>query len=240
MTTYKPSVSFLDAASYLSNASNLSNLPNEMKLELYGLYKFLTVSPEPQTTRPSIFSFEGRAKWDAWKAVGSTWRNRCEAAEGRYMDIAKGLGWRHGASNHSAEPSRELTVEELLEQESDPEGSDVAHGAAMGIGVSTMSALPITENNGGGTIHDLAVAGDTDKLLAHFKATLAVDVNARDDYGFTALHLACDRGHTSVVTALLQNGADTSVKDSDGLTALDLAREANQEDIVTLLESYKH
>lgn len=41
-----------------------------------------------------------------------------------------------------------------------------------------------------------------------------VDVNAKSNYGATALSFACDKGHTEVVRLLLERGADPNVKDT--------------------------
>lgn len=58
-------------------------------------------------------------------------------------------------------------------------------------------------------LHDLAADG----LLEDIKAMKpdSTAVNSRDDYGFTPLHLAADRGHASVVHCLIENGADCSL-----------------------------
>jgi hypothetical protein len=52
--------------------------------------------------------------------------------------------------------------------------------------------------------------------VAAVKALLAkgVDVNAKTDYGATALHFAADKGHVEVVKILLQHKADVHAKDT--------------------------
>eukprot|EP00567_Pseudictyota_dubia_P016489 CAMPEP_0197449404 /NCGR_PEP_ID=MMETSP1175-20131217/21330_1 /TAXON_ID=1003142 /ORGANISM="Triceratium dubium, Strain CCMP147" /LENGTH=92 /DNA_ID=CAMNT_0042981531 /DNA_START=31 /DNA_END=309 /DNA_ORIENTATION=+ len=42
-------------------------VPNEEKLQAYGLFKQATVG-DVNTERPGMLSFEAKAKWDAWKA----------------------------------------------------------------------------------------------------------------------------------------------------------------------------
>ena len=46
------------------------------------------------------------------------------------------------------------------------------------------------------------------------------NVNAKDEDGRTALHLAAFNGHADIVEALLRHGADVNAKDKDGYTAL--------------------
>lgn len=43
---------------------------NDAKLKLYGLFKQATVGPV-NTKRPGMTDFVGKAKWDAWNALGS-------------------------------------------------------------------------------------------------------------------------------------------------------------------------
>jgi ankyrin repeat protein len=49
------------------------------------------------------------------------------------------------------------------------------------------------------------------------------DVNAKDDYGDTALIGASKNGHTQIVKELIKEGADASAKNDNGYTALTLA-----------------
>lgn len=52
--------------------------------------------------------------------------------------------------------------------------------------------------------------------VAAVKAFLdkGVDVNAKTQYGATALSYACDKGHVEVVRLLIERGADVNVKDT--------------------------
>lgn len=82
-------------------------------------------------------------------------------------------------------------------------------------------------------LHDIAIEGDSDALVAFLDDNPNVDVNALDEYvglallhlrrrailelnntsqGFTPLHLSSDRGNISVVRVLLKRGADVSIK----------------------------
>ena len=87
-------------------------------------------------------------------------------------------------------------------------------------------------------------------------ASRRVIVGPSHEQGYTALHLAADRGNVATVEFLLKQGADKTLKvslrvmepleripflkrttqDTDGYTATDLATIAQQHNIVALLE----
>ncbi|KAI0094940.1 ankyrin repeat-containing domain protein [Irpex rosettiformis] len=241
MSSYEPSSSFQDAAAYLSNATALSNVSNTVKLELYGLFKFLTVSPTPTSSRPSIFDFAGRAKWDAWSAVGKSYANQPAEAERRYLDIAQGLRWEEGAGEiakvEKAQKSQsEGGDDEDIWDKDDASSSTRSNGAGvMGNAMSTMAVVEQTEQEEE-SLHSLARAGNVDGFKVFLDSYPGIDVNARDENGYTPLHLASDRGCRAMVEALLSAGADSSIKDEDEFTALELARVAEHGDVVALLE----
>jgi len=221
---------FDDAAAYLSNASSLKDVSSVMKLELYGLFKYVTVAPLPTTPRPSIFDFTGRAKWDAWNTAGNAYAVKADA-EKKYLDIARSLGWKEGiAVPEPAPQSQDIW-------DSDEEGkASKSSGAAEGFG-NSVSSMARPEDEKDNSLHGLAISNDLQGLLAFTEQDPNVDLDARDDFGYTALHLAADRGHKSVVEFLLKKGVNRSVKDEDDLTALELAEAAGHESIVQLLSS---
>jgi hypothetical protein len=61
------------------------------------------------------------------------------------------------------------------------------------------------------------------------------DVNARDNWGWTALTLACLTGYNEVVKDLLDKGADVNSANNDGKTALMIASARENIDLVNLL-----
>ena len=65
------------------------------------------------------------------------------------------------------------------------------------------------DNEGAGVIRVLLEAG--------------VDINARGNNGWTALHVAADNEEAEVVRALLEAGADMNAKGNNGRTALHVA-----------------
>ncbi|EIM92585.1 ankyrin [Stereum hirsutum FP-91666 SS1] len=224
MSDYTPSPTFHEAASYLSKASSLSQTSNALKLELYGLFKVLTISPTPIGSRPSFFDMTARAKWDAWAQMAKDYEGRVEGAETRYLEIARGLGWKEGAPLLSSESSAG----------EDADGRGGGTGMGMGVSVSVLSA-PALEADEAGTLHGLVVENDLDALSALIEANPTIDLNAKDEYGYTPLHLACDRGNVAIAHLLLQHGVDQSIQDPDEFTAKELANVAGHDEIAALL-----
>ncbi|THV07687.1 ankyrin [Dendrothele bispora CBS 962.96] len=220
---YTPSDDFHEAASYLSKASSLAKVSTSIKLELYGLFKWLTVHPAPDTSRPSIFDMTGRAKWDAWNTASQHYSNGAEV-EKRYLEIARELGWSPGAAvgDNDEDPDSDSN-----------KGPNV--GGGMGHSVSVMSMNPdqLPDN----TIHGLAITNDVANMKKLLLNNSQVDLNARDEFGYTCLHLAADRGNVEMVRLLVEHGVDLTAKDEDELTAGELARIAGHNDIVDILSN---
>ncbi|KZT50682.1 ankyrin, partial [Calocera cornea HHB12733] len=229
MTTYEPSPQFKAAAEYVATDPSLKKLGNETKLQLYGLFKMLTAARTPQGARPGMLSFEGRAKWDAWDKASKDFSGQPESAvEEKYLDICRSLGWKEGAG---PAPKAEGEGEAGEERSS---GGGGGGGGGMGVSVSQMLREDEEEHSREDNLQGAVVRND----LAQVRKCLegGADVDSVDRYGFTALHLASDRGYKEIVQVLLDKGANVGIKDPDGETGISLAREAGHEEIVTLIQ----
>lgn len=71
------------------------------------------------------------------------------------------------------------------------------------------------------TLFNAAVDGDLTEIKRRVHKGAAV--NAKDGFGLTALHYACDHNHLAIVKFLVSEGADVTVKQWEGRTPLDHA-----------------
>lgn len=79
--------------------------------------------------------------------------------------------------------------------------------------------------------------GRVHSVLIHVLTSETVDVDSKNDEGWTALMMASHNGHTQVVRLLIQNGADVAARSQaePKRTALLAAAEQGHADIVKLL-----
>ena len=86
----------------------------------------------------------------------------------------------------------------------------------------------------GSSLEYWACVGRTDQVKLELQK--GADVNARDDFGYTALHAAAENNHVEIVKLLLTHGADRDAKVESGETAIDYARANGYNEVVRLLE----
>lgn len=188
-------------------------LPNDKKLHFYGLFKQATIG-DVNIEKPGLFEFVGRAKYDAWHSF-------------------KGLGFRE-ARNKYIESVEALNVgwSRKGEYEYIPSPAEIKQGE--GLSGNAVSSMAVNEE-------DLEESDDIfgyvrQNNLEKLKESISADnINNKDEDGFTALHLAADRGHVEAVKILIDAGADLNIKTDDEETALHLACIAEQLETAKLL-----
>ena len=147
----------------------------------------MTVSTTPTTSRPGIFDFAGRAKWEAWSSTGKTYTNRLVEAERRYLDIAQELGWKDGKGNEAtvaatstqASHANDNDYEDIWDD--DTQQTKKSGAGAMGNAVSTMVADNRAEQEVE-SLHNLARSGNVEGLKIFISGHSDADVNSKDEY----------------------------------------------------------
>mmetsp|Transcript_12740 Transcript_12740/g.17115 ORF Transcript_12740/g.17115 Transcript_12740/m.17115 type:complete len:233 (-) Transcript_12740:154-852(-) len=83
-------------------------------------------------------------------------------------------------------------------------------------------------------LFDAIENGDNDEIKRYID--MGFDINVIDpEDGYTALLLACEQGHTTIVEMLLAGEADYEIRDSFGRSAVYAAAVANHAQVVDLL-----
>jgi ankyrin repeat protein len=86
------------------------------------------------------------------------------------------------------------------------------------------------------SIHSYASSGNLEGLIDSLKDT---DVNVTNPFGWTALHIACWKGHYDIVNRLINEpGVTINVKDNRGRSPRDVAVSNRHPSIVILLSSF--
>merc|ERR1711934_1080883 len=84
---------FEEATAFVTTWENGKKASNEEKLAAYSLFKQATVG-DVNTSRPGMFDFAGKSKWDAWEARKGM---SAEEAKAEYIQVIKTQLDKYGA-----------------------------------------------------------------------------------------------------------------------------------------------
>ncbi|KAF4799837.1 hypothetical protein TURU_050982 [Turdus rufiventris] len=177
--------------------SLLSTASKEQLLYLYARYKQVKLGT-CNTPKPSFFDFEGKQKWEAWKALGDTSPHQ---AMQEYIAAVKKL-----------DPSWNPQTTEKRGKES----KTVFGGPVISSLYQEEEIIREEDKN----IFDYCRENNIDYVTKAIQSK-KVDVNVTDEEGRALLHWACDRGHKELVSVLLQNAADVNIQ-GDGEIDVDV------------------
>lgn len=93
---------------------------------------------------------------------------------------------------------------------------------------------PARNVRGESPLHVACIKGKFDMLEAVLREG-AIDINAKDNAGWTALHEACNHGYANFAELLLQHGADVNMPGDSNITPLHDAACSGKTDVVKVL-----
>jgi diazepam-binding inhibitor (GABA receptor modulator, acyl-CoA-binding protein) len=210
----EPDVILLGLFDEACKAVESLTLSNGDKLMLYGLYKQATQGDAETTDKPSILNVIGTAKHQAWMQFRSTTQ---EAAMMHYIQAVGELGVTANGDDEDYGPGNSLGMKP----------SSMVHEQVLALDASATVEEQLRRAASEGAYESMA------SLLT--SSADAIDINAPDDSGQTALHFCADRGHLSGVKLLLKSGAVVDSLDHDGISVLQAAVIAGHVDICSLL-----
>jgi len=92
----------------------------------------------------------------------------------------------------------------------------------------------------GGTALISATALGHEGCVHLLLAAEAIEVNAKENGDWTALHYAAAHGNLAIAKRLLEGGADPTLRAKDGRTAIDIARMNGNSEVVALLSEPRY
>ncbi|XP_068921540.1 acyl-CoA-binding domain-containing protein 6 isoform X2 [Petaurus breviceps papuanus] len=183
---------FEKAAAHLQGLVQVAS--REQLLYLYARYKQVKVG-NCNTPKPSFFDFEGKQKWEAWKALGDSSPSQ---AMQEYIAVVKKLdpNWNP--------------------QMAEKKGKEVNAGFGGPVVSSLYQEETIREEDK--NIFDYCRENNIDHITKAIRSK-KVDVNMKDEEdneGQTALHYASACEFLDIVELLLKCGADPTLRDQEG------------------------
>lgn len=195
------------AVNYIRN--NHSKFGKDDLLKIYAYYKQATVG-KCNTSRPGLFNFQEKQKWDSWNNLGEM----------------------------SVQEAQSLYIARL--SEAYPEWNDNKDNrkSAFGLAVSRPKQDE-SEEITATSIQDFVKEGNLDKVKKCLEIIEDSELNSLDDEGLGLLHWASDRGNLDVLeTLLLHKNINVNLRDSDGQTALFYASSCGHANCVEILLRY--
>jgi acyl-CoA-binding protein len=213
-------------------------LSDDIKLQLYGLFKQATVG-ECNASCPSFWDFRGKAKWNAWNELGKMTK---EEAMKKYVTLILTLGFEI--------PSTTPTSTELsLSQSSTslPASSDTkmqqteqySSSSRSGFGpVFSRFTFEIEEpsESDRGSPESLVRNGEIQNLKDLIEASPEA-LQQKYTEGMTLLHIAADSDQPTIIEYLLTKTTNINQLDDNSQTPLYVAALCDNETIVKLLLS---
>lgn len=227
--------SFTLAANYIQNHHNQFNKDDLLKF--YGFYKQATVG-KCNTSRPGMFNFQDKAKWDSWNTLGDLSKEEAQKSYINHLDtISPDWNTNKKESKQGSRGSGSFGAFVSRPKAEDPEenaGTSIEDFVKQGnltelqtvltrINPSQLNSL---DSEGLGLLHWAADRGNSE-ILSFLLSTKGIDVNLKDSEGQTPLFYASSCGHVDCIQLLLKHNADKNILDNDNCSCIDVAFDDN-------------
>ena len=223
-TKAAPPQTFEEAA---AAAKELERPSVALRLKLYGLYKQATVGDAP-LTEPSGSLLDPAAsyKYKSWASLRGLQPLVAQERYIRAVAVASGFNGDGDGGDDGDGADSDDAQDALL----DGESLEELDGALEGFAGAVMSAHAVSDEDVlaqarmdmESPLHGFARQGDL-KSVRYLLGKPDAEPDARDEDEHTALHWACDGGHTQIAQDLIHSGADVNAQNCDGLTPLHMA-----------------
>ncbi|NWR22437.1 ACBD6 protein, partial [Emberiza fucata] len=188
----------------------------EQLLYLYARYKQVKLGA-CNTPKPGFFDFEGKQKWEAWKALGDTSPHQ---AMQEYIAAVKKLdpSWNPQVGNVELSFRKPTSICLCEAANEDKNIFDYCRENNIDYVTKAIQSkkvdVNVTDEEGRALLHWACDRGH--KELVSVLLQNAADVNIQDGEGQTALHYAATCEFLDIVELLLQAGADPGLRDQEG------------------------
>jgi acyl-CoA-binding protein len=215
---------FDEASKYLS-ANRKIKVSQELKLKFYALFKQATDGP-CNRPKPSLIDFVERSKWTAWDELGKMSKDEAIA---RYVKELDQLA-----------PAWREEVEAKALEDGDENDSDEDDTGGSGSGISAGQSKFHYESEGETAEVNSIVYWATQNNIEKLEELLSSSersINEVNEDGRSALHMAVDRGFTSLVKKILNTKykANPNLQDNNGATPLHFAVMVEELELVRIL-----
>ena len=205
---------FLKYSELISNSS--IKLPNDLKLELYGLYKVGTAGKclgQP----PAFYDMIAKAKYEAWmKFDGLT---QLEARK-KYVERVKDLVKLTNTESNQYFGGEWVPSSQMEKPKVEPGENTIFDMAKKGL-VAELDSVPNIQMKDQQGMNILHWAADREQLRVIQRFAPKFDLNHQDALGNTAMHYAAMVENAEIVEMLKSFGAATGLPNKDGLTVSD-------------------
>jgi ankyrin repeat protein len=130
-----------------------------------------------------------------------------------------------------------VVVSLLAQEEVDPDSMDKDGHTPLLCAINNKhtAVARLLVKRDGVTLHKLAQTRTVASLRSLLECGFGINVNIKDNYGRTPLHIAALSGYVNIAKELIDRKADINCEDANSNTPLRVALEKRQQDIIQLL-----